>query len=202
MPSRPNRILNSYNRKCKSCGTDVTKVILMNGCFVEIWHRNGFNNGYICDTCSHTNYYENRQMVYVGGKIENAPADDNIYDKLETISIIEELINKSKLNAREKFVLIHYFGLYNNQMCTAKAVGEMLNITKSRVSQILERSIRRIRYRSGKYTTERIERQQRKINKERCLSYVQIKGGKVCRKWRKLTANKRLNEIMASRDWV
>ena len=51
-------------------------------------------------------------------------------------SVIYYLINNSHLSEREKNVIIHRFGLYNNQPKTLEKVGLMFGITRERVRQI------------------------------------------------------------------
>jgi RNA polymerase primary sigma factor len=50
-----------------------------------------------------------------------------------------------KLNDREKLILENYFGLDNKEEMTLEEIGVILNISKERVRQIKEKSLRKLR---------------------------------------------------------
>lgn len=81
-------------------------------------------------------------------KIENSKnffiADDNTIDDKEKKEVIDKLMRL--LTDRERQVIIEYYGLDGNEPMTLEEIGKELGLTKERVRQINEKSLKKLRY--------------------------------------------------------
>lgn len=61
------------------------------------------------------------------------------YDYLELVDLL------NKLNSKEKKVIIHRYGLFDNQIMTLEQIGEELNLTRERIRQIQLIALKKLR---------------------------------------------------------
>jgi RNA polymerase sigma factor (sigma-70 family) len=69
---------------------------------------------------------------------------DEIMKSDETNIVILNII-ENDLNDRERFALIHNFGLWGNEKMTLEQIGECLNITKMAVCHIVKKALKKLR---------------------------------------------------------
>ena len=106
-------------------------------------------------------------------------------DKHDPENIIEEETNRlavenmlSVLREKERFVLIHRYGLYGHEEKTLAEVGEMLHVTRERVRQIEMQGLRKIRQASG-FMSDFLEHERTgvPVNHDKILDYYTRKSG-------------------------
>ena len=79
-----------------------------------------------------------------GGKtMTNIPVYEEPENDEEKKETIEDML--SILNEREKDMIIMYYGLNNEKPCTLEEIGNEYGLTKERVRQINEKSLKKIR---------------------------------------------------------
>ena len=60
-------------------------------------------------------------------------------------SSFKDAFINSKLTEKEKFVVLHRFGFIDGEIHTLEEIGQMMGITRERVRQIENKSIRKLR---------------------------------------------------------
>lgn len=68
--------------------------------------------------------------------------EDEIFAEYEYLELIE-LINK--LNSKEKKVIVHRYGLFDNTVLTLEQIGEEMNLTRERIRQIQLIALKKLR---------------------------------------------------------
>lgn len=98
-------------------------------------------------------YLFNNYSLFNINDFYNLRDDDvNISKKLDTDDLTHDLSNIiNEFEESEQYIIIHSFGLFNNQMMDIFDIGEYLNISSERVRQIKNRCIRRLRHSSYTY---------------------------------------------------
>lgn len=76
-------------------------------------------------------------------------ADDNADNPLEhlhrVIRLKTMLLWLNELTAKEKYIIIHRFGLYNNEPQTLEEIGQTLELTRERIRQIETKALLKLR---------------------------------------------------------
>ncbi len=75
--------------------------------------------------------------------------DEDIPDLMERtllVKEIEKLFEKVKLNEKEKKVIIHRFGLFDNEIMTLEELANIYNLTRERIRQIEVRALKKLRF--------------------------------------------------------
>jgi len=81
---------------------------------------------------------------------ESIEPEEERIAKLDIANIASEMINRSKLDDREKFIVLSYFGIGEKERITLSDIGKILHISHSRVGQLYERAIRKLKYQAAK----------------------------------------------------
>lgn len=68
--------------------------------------------------------------------------EDELFAEYEYIELVE-LINK--LNSKEKKVIVHRYGLFDNAVLTLEQIGEEMNLTRERIRQIQLIALKKLR---------------------------------------------------------
>lgn len=116
---------------------------IKNEILIEI-RKNNSNKGKVNMNCVSL-----EQEIYNNGAGEPILLKDQIssdYDLEKEIiknDVIENLLND--LNDRERYILIHTYGLYGKEICRQAKISEELNISQAQVSRILKKAIRKIK---------------------------------------------------------
>jgi RNA polymerase sporulation-specific sigma factor len=87
-----------------------------------------------------TNLYE---VIPMGGT-------EKAIEDVENRILVEYLLSLLK-NEREKQLLILYFGLNGSKEMTCEEIGKQMGCTRTRVSQIIRKSLEHIRRRAGRH---------------------------------------------------
>lgn len=72
--------------------------------------------------------------------------DETVFEEVETKMQIKTLYEKMKetLKARERKILELRYGLYNSQVYTQKEIAKMMNISRSYVSRIEKKAVKKL----------------------------------------------------------
>lgn len=71
--------------------------------------------------------------------------EDELFAEYEYIELMELL---NKLNSKEKKVIVHRYGLFDNTVLTLEQIGEEMNLTRERIRQIQLIALKKLRSRA------------------------------------------------------
>jgi len=71
--------------------------------------------------------------------------EDEIFAEYEYIELMDLL---NKLNSKEKKVIVHRYGLFDNAVLTLEQIGEEMNLTRERIRQIQLIALKKLRSRA------------------------------------------------------
>ena len=91
-------------------------------------------------------YYINESLY------ESKYSEEHLMDKIFYECLINDIKSSSALTDREKFILIHRYGLDGNEIETKTEIGKQLGLSRERVSQIEKRALEKLR--DDKYISE------------------------------------------------
>lgn len=89
--------------------------------------------------------YDEEDERLTKGETLYQPDDDN--DDDSTVSDKKKVVNEllSKLDEREKYIMVHYYGIGGEMEMNLEEIGNNLNITKERVRQIKSKIFEKLR---------------------------------------------------------
>lgn len=91
-------------------------------------------------------YYRNESLY------ESKYSEECLMDKIFYECLINDIKSSSALTDREKFILIHRYGLDGNEIETKTEIGKQLGLSRERVSQIEKRALEKLK--DDKYISE------------------------------------------------
>ena len=131
----PINVINKYTNIIKENTNDINNI---NEVFVPIYNQNESLNKIIND-----NGIESIDLIY---------SEENDDEKYVITDEVKNGIKKvlELLDEREKDIIISYYGLNTDiEVMTLEAIGEKHNLTKERIRQIKESSLRKLRHNSN-----------------------------------------------------
>jgi RNA polymerase primary sigma factor len=108
---------------------------------VSIYNQNESLNKIISE-----NGVESIDLIYNEEEMEKYDITDSIKDSIKKVLDV--------LDERERDIIVSYYGLnYNVESMTLEAIGEKYSLTKERIRQIKQNSLRKLRYNSNELYT-------------------------------------------------